>query len=453
MRFFPLILMITMIIMANASAYLQMSATVELVPQRPTANFVAPPPCQVSRSSAALVYTDFDEATFPPPGWAVDGGIWVRDAAGHKGQGARNTVSSASGKGHQVYWTTSISSYSSLWAAVKVRGDPSANYKGIAFLDSTRTRVYEISIYFGDLYIWSYTPAGDWQFHAGSSVSGGVSAGQWYTIVVRYTVTGNSITIEAWAYRPDGALGASTSATITGGRFFQPAYVGIHSWGPADPRYDDFVASTGDPRTISFSAPAPVSVEVRDDAGTLEFTGSGTSFSVTVVRDIVLGRGYPGSIRVYNGTRLCGEYSSIVLGSDVFRIYMLASYSACPAGTCASATWRVPTVSVAAVNISATQPFTARLIYSGHSGSLAGYSAQIRLVGAASSTPIVISGGAVNPSETSIVTLNTNSRNYVNLTASGPSTLTLNLLLELCPSATPPRGVCLYYPLTLTLRP
>ncbi|MCX8196071.1 MAG: hypothetical protein N3F67_03215 [Acidilobaceae archaeon] len=449
MRLLPMVL-IALVVVANASAYFHMELIASLRPSAPTASFARPPPCQVSRSSVALVYTDFDEETFPPPGWAIDGGTWTRDA-GHKGQGAINTVKSKYEKGHQVYWNASISSYYSLWAAVKVRGDPEKTYKGIGFLDYTRSKVYEISIHTDKLKIRSYVDS--WKEHEYEKIKGGVSDYEWYTIVARYTVTGNSITIEAWAYRPDGTLGAYTSATIDGKRFFQPAYVGIHAWGYPNPRYDDFVASTGDPRTISFSAPAPVSVEIWDDAGVREFTGNGTYFSVTVVRDIVLGRGYPGSIRVYNGTTLCGEYRGIVLGSDAFKIYMLASYSACPAGTCASVAWRAPVVSVAAVNISTTQPFTAKLIYSGHSGSLAGYSVEIRLVGAAPSTPIIISGGAVTSNETNIVALRIGSKNYVNLTASGPYPLTLNLLLELCPSATPPRGVCLYYPLNLTLRP
>ncbi|MEN2999008.1 MAG: hypothetical protein ABDH61_00260 [Acidilobaceae archaeon] len=439
---------------ALASAYYIMNLTVDMSPRAPTARFLEPPMCQISRTQSALVFTDFDEPTFPPPGWAIDGGSWTRDT-GHKGRSAVNTVISSSGKGHQLYWTTSISSYSSLWAAVKVRGDPATNYKGVGFLNSGRTSVYEISIYESYLDIWSYV--GNWQQHARVNIQGGVVSGQWYTIVTSYTVSGNSITINAWAYRPDGSLGATASATISGNRFFQPAYVGVHSWGPAGPRYDDFVASPTDPRTITFIAPVTVSVQLIDDNGVQEFLGSGTTFSVTVVRDIVLGRGFnTNSVRVYRGNALCGQYQGVVLGSDVFNIYIWSSFTTCPAGTCASATWWVPVSAVVATNISATQPFTGRLIYQEHAGSLASYSVQIRLVGTAPSTPIVISDGTVTSPQTSIVSLRTDSRNYIELTATvtqGAQPLTLRLLLELCPSATDPRGVCLYYPYELVLTP
>jgi len=85
---------------------------------------------------------------------------------------------------------------------------------------------------------------------------------------------------------------------------FVPAYIGV-GVDDAKALFDDFIVSTVDPRTIVVAnlPGANYRVEIYDNFGNL--IGSATSdktgiASVSVVRDIVVGTGVDGSIKVYD---------------------------------------------------------------------------------------------------------------------------------------------------------
>ncbi|MEN3000048.1 MAG: hypothetical protein ABDH61_05690, partial [Acidilobaceae archaeon] len=76
---------------ALASAYYLMHSEVRIRPQPPSARFL--PGCALSVDRAAVIWTDFDENQFPPPGWWSTNPQYIFRVQGHKGYGVR-------GEGH-----------------------------------------------------------------------------------------------------------------------------------------------------------------------------------------------------------------------------------------------------------------------------------------------------------------------------------------------------------------
>jgi len=428
---------------------------------------------QIQRSSrAAIIYTDFE--TYPVPGFIPNGGMWsLAQGQGYKGN-ALQGIDNHGGVGgaSQYYYSASVSIYTSLWASVKVRlASGVESYRGLAFLRQQLNRLYEVSIYSGFLYIRDYgvTAANTWTIDASSPISG-YSAGSWYTIVASYTVSGNTVSIQAWAYDVNGNLVASTSATITGPRVFTPAYIGAEVNNPflsSVVYYDDFVVSTTDPRVVSFSGlQSGMAIEIVDNLGNPVTSGTATSstLNLSVVRDIVVGTGSGGTIRArYPDGSQCILYvvpaSDAIVGGDEYALSVPAmSVNLGPAGTSASVTAYISPSSSAIMGFNALriypyQGLQARLIIASITAPTTLY-ATITLSSITTSSSIVITAGNPSSSSTGYVPITANNLAYVN--ASGyftapAQTATVNLYLELCtlPSS---QGACTYYPVILTLK-
>ncbi|MEM4970376.1 MAG: hypothetical protein QXE01_03890 [Sulfolobales archaeon] len=464
-------------IQATAGVYSYEPARINIIPTAPPATFSTSQysyTCtQITRTSrGALTYTDFESF---PSGFTSNGGSWsIASSAGYKGNALRGIDNGAGiGGASQYYWSASISTYTSLWVSVKTRlASGGETYRGIALIKlSPPPELYEISIYDGRLYIRSYTCICFlficfciWNEENSVPITS-YSSNSWYTIVASYTIlTGNRISITAYAYDVNGNLVATVSATITGARFFQPSYIGVDVDGPGIVYFDDFIVSLTDPRYILFSGlRAGMYVDIYDNLGSLVSTGSSSSASLqlSVVGDIVVGTGFDGSIRArYPDGSLCINYSvpsgDAILGGDSYSIATQdMTISLGSSYTSASITAYISpsnsyNSSTTLLRIYASQALQARLILASITPSTTLY-LYIYLRGATTSSPIAIAGGSPLQITTSPVNLVTNG--YSSITASGyytspGQTVTLNLLLEICPS----QGVCAYYPITLQLK-
>jgi len=458
----------SMVSLASVSVYYP--STISMSPVYPPAQLQPPPygyTCtQIQRTSrGAIAYTDFETL---PPGFASRGGIWgIAADQGYRGnalQGQDNN--GGTGGASQYYNNTRLdTTYSSLWASVKVRLVSGADgYRGLAFLNPARDRLYEVSIYNGYLYIRSYrvSSPNTWA-NDNLSIISGYSAGSWYTIVAYYSVSGNTITIYAWAYDVNGNLVASTSATISGRRVFNPAYIGLEVDGSGTVYYDDFVVSTADPRVVGFSGlQAGMSVEIVDNLGNLVASGSPP---LSVVSDIVVGTGSGGTIRArYPDSSQCISYavptSDAIVGGDSYALSTSPiSYSIGPAGASASITAYISpsqsyTSSFNALRLYTSQGLYARLLLSSISSPSTLYASITVSTATATSAPVQVVGGTPATTSTSIVYVPAGGYAYINVTGyftSASQAATLNILLELCTQAGG-QGACAYYPITLSLR-
>jgi len=273
-------------------------------------------------SRGALVYTDFE--TYPVSGWTNYGGANFQLVSGHKGYAINFTVTYNPIFG--AYWAAyyygqTMSQYSSLWVAVKARVGSAAG--GIVLMDSYRSALYEIMLSYGELSVWRYYNG--W-YRLRSATFGDYDPNGWYTIVVFYSVSGSTITINAFAYDPDGNLVVSLTAVDSGTHVFIPAYIGVavFGWQGYYAAFDDFIISSSDPRTILFSnLQSGMTVRIYDNLGNQVYTfmASSGSYGLNVVKDIVLGTGGSGRIEVYDASgRLVATYTGVILGGDSYAI-------------------------------------------------------------------------------------------------------------------------------------
>lgn len=415
-------------------------------------------------SRGAIVYTDFE--TYPVPGWANRGGSWSSVPGGYKGNALQGTDNNGGvGGASQYYWATPISGYSSLWVSLKTRLISSAEtYRGLIIMDSSLQRGYEISVYSGRLEIWSYV--GNWFRHAATGITG-YSMNTWYTIVVYYTLSGNSISITAYVFNPTGTQVATTSASITGNRFFQPAYIGVEIDGTGTVYFDDFIASTVDLRTITVQGvPVGYTVELWDNLGNLvaSTTASTTSAALNVVNDIVVGTGSGGRVVVkFPNSSTCLTYippsGDAILGGDTYSLntpsWLLgANYTT----VTVSAKIPIPPssssgFSVSYINNTDPKPYYARLVLANYTD-ITGLTANITLYNSTyTSQPITISNGTLATSSTDWVLTPGNSMGEIYFSgyyATAGQQGTLNLYLQLC-TQPDEGGACVYYPVVISV--
>lgn len=463
--------LIVVIAIASAGTFAYSPMQLSTAPVAPLTTFQQPPTTYciaLTRTSrGAAVYTDFE--TYPVPEWTSRGGSWGSTAAEYKG----NTLSGQDddggiGQASQYYWATSVSSYSSLWVSVKTRlASGFDTYRGIALIDSTLQRLYEISIYNGYLYIWSYVPRG-WRMEGRSKTIPNYNSSAWYTIVVSYTVSGNSITITAYAYDANGNQVATVSATIID-RFFQPAYVGVEVdriIGTSTVYFDDFIASTADPRTIAIqNVPVGYSVRLWDNLGNLVASATATTSNVAlnVVTDAVVGTGIDGRIVVrFPDGMPCLVYTSgdAILGGDTYSL-ITGTLSWSPGANYTSVAASAA-ISSSSANISGfiasyiyngdSKPYYARLLLSSYTGSTY-LTANIAIRNSTyTSQPIRIVGGAPATASTDWVRIAPGTRGSISFsgyfTAASQSG-TVYMLLQYCTQ--PGGGVCVYYPIKIAV--
>lgn len=463
------IIVLSFISLASVHVYYPLNMRIILSP--PPATLSLPPytyTCvSISRSSrGAAIYTDFETT----PGWSSSGGSWsIASQQGYKGNALSGTDDNQ-GIGLGSHYYTTISRDSN-WVSLKTRSPTGGEaYRGIVLINSALTMFYEISIYSNNLNIWSFY-YGSWSRHAFATITG-YSASAWYTIVIRYTYSTSplSVSIEAYVYDVRGTLVASTSARITGVRVFRPAYVGAttdFTGTGAAPQilFDDFIVSTVDPRTIVFSGlQTNMIVEIVDNLGSTVARGSGTgSITLSIVSDVVVGTGVNGRMfLMYPDNYLCGWYmvptSDAILGGDSYSL----STRTISVGLGVNYTSAVVDVYLSAINIfnsstrlltiSTTRTLHARLILDSYTIPTT-LTASIWIHGAVESSRIIIRNGLVLTPNTNIIQLNIGSNNFITLSGfftASAQRADLNMWLEICTDSS--AGVCVRYPLTLTLR-
>lgn len=290
----------------------------------------------VRTSRGALVYTDFETT---PSGWASRGGAWIIIPGGYKGNALLGEDNNKGiGKASQYYYNYDLSTrYNSLWVSTKVRLVSDTGSAGIYMINLGGNRLYTIEITAdGFLQVRSFAvDAKGWKTLGSTKISGFARV-NWYTIVVSYSANAGSLaTFNVYVYDTTGTVVASlTNIQSKGKKVFVPAYIGV-GVDDAKALFDDFIVSTIDPRTIVVTnlPGANYRVEIYDNFGNL--IGSATSdktgiASVSVVRDIVVGTGVDGSIKVYDPKgNLILSYTlpDNILGGDTYR-YVIGVYTA-----------------------------------------------------------------------------------------------------------------------------
>ncbi|MEM1834288.1 MAG: hypothetical protein QXO80_03625, partial [Thermosphaera sp.] len=415
-------------------------------------------------SRGALTYTDYE--AYPVPGWTSYGGVWQLSAGeGFKGNALRGGDNNGGvGGASQYYWNTRIDGYTSLWVSVKVRAEAGDGYKGIGLLNADRSRLYEVSVQStATIYKWD----GRWRLLGSTSVPG-YSATRWYTLVLNYNVTATAVSFALWIYDDTGALVATLTASDTGTTRFTPAYAGVTIDAVTDRwfRFDDFIVSTVDPRSLYFTGfYTGMMVEVWDNLGYLvnSTTAPSSSFALSVAGDIVVGTGSDGRIVVkYPDGYLCGELTvpstDAVLGGDTYAL----SVSLITWRLGANRTSVILTLNVSGnsqlnstariLRVQANQPVFARLILDSYV-SPASLNLDVWIEAATTSTSISVRSGVPLGTSTSIVQLNIGEGNVVYLsgyfTEQGRSA-TLSLKLELC-SLNDGAGACVRYPMKIVV--
>ncbi|MEM4622841.1 MAG: hypothetical protein QW816_02150, partial [Desulfurococcaceae archaeon] len=301
-----------------AAVFTYYPSTITINPQPPPATLETPlytyTCTALTRTSrGALTYTDFE--TYPVTGWASYGGTWssVSGVTGAKGNVLRGADNNGGiGGESQYYYNIDLSTYTSLWVAVKTRwASGSGNqYYGIGMMNRARNRVIVVEIFTtgpttGFLDIWSYNVAvrNDWYRHSRITIPN-YNQANWYIIVVYYSVSGTTISVTAYLYDVNGNYITMTSASITNA--FTPAYLGVTvdfttTGGSLVAYFDEFIISMVDPRSLFFTGfYAGMGVEVWDNLGYLvnSTTAPSSSFALGVAGDIVVGTGSNGRIVV-----------------------------------------------------------------------------------------------------------------------------------------------------------
>jgi hypothetical protein len=412
----------------------------------------------------AIAYTDFETS---PSGWASMGGSWSL-TTGYKGYGLMGKDNNQGiGGESQYYYNTRLDSYSSLWVTVKaqlLQNLGGKGWYGLALIDSSLSSMFAIEIYDtrGYVEIWYYGPNGSSRLNY--STITGYTSGSWYTIVAYYNVSSTSTTINATVYDVNGR--AVGSVTWSGGYYLTPSYLGVVVGG-AHAVFDDFEISTGDPRFVTVNNTIPgYSISIGDNLGNIvaSATASSSTTQLSVVTDIVVGTGTDGNITVYYPSgAVCLVYKpasgDTILGGDVYLIqggavvYLGANYTSANV-TATISTSSTSMVFLSVINNDSSKSYYARLILDSSTSTVSGLTCNVTLYNpTTTSTPITVSSGQVVYSSTSFIQIPAGGSANLSFTGYASSTgltMRLNMLLEYC-SQPNEQGVCVYYPVSLTL--
>jgi hypothetical protein len=202
--------------------------------------------------------------------------------------------------------------------------------------DRDSKRLYTIEIYRvsdkkGEVRVRSYNveEKGGWTVLESVSITN-YDQQNWYAIIVNYVVDEKAVNFFVWVYDESGNEVASLSARSRDKDRFAPAYIGVDVDGPGmRALFDDFIVSTVDPRVVNFiDLPgAGYTICIYDNFGAFVncSTSTGSSASVGVVNDVVVGTGVDGRIVVQDPSgRTIVDYrvpqSDAVLGGDTYRL-------------------------------------------------------------------------------------------------------------------------------------
>jgi hypothetical protein len=467
----PLVLLVFVVAeLAYGAVFTYYSAKITASPLPPPTVLgagVSPYCVSMTRTArTAIAYTDFE--TYPVPDWASLGGSWGL-TIGYKEGGLEGWDDDKGiGKGSQYYYNSRLDSYSSLWVTVKTKLVSGSGWYGIVLINSKLKGMFTIEIETtGYLEILYCCQKKNRVLENSSSIQNYDSA-SWYVIVVSYSVTTTSTTINAFLYDTSGNLVSSVS--WSGGYFFTPSYLGVEV-NDVEAVFDDFEISTDDPRFVTVSNTIPdYSVSIGDNLGNIvaSATASSSTTQLSVVTDVVVGTGVDGNITVkYPDGTLCLLYKpasgDTILGGDIYTITQGSLATSLGANyTSASVTasiWEsngnlTGIIFLSVSNNDFSKPYYARLILDSSTSTISGLTCNVTIyTSTITSTPITVSSGQVVSSATSFIQIPAGGSANLSFTGYASSTgltMRLNMLLEYC-SQPGEQGVCVYYPVSLTL--
>uniref|UniRef100_A0A7C4FI52 DUF2341 domain-containing protein n=1 Tax=Ignisphaera aggregans TaxID=334771 RepID=A0A7C4FI52_9CREN len=437
----------------------------------------------ISRTSrSALYFTDFETL---PSGWYQYGGQVEINPNGYRGSAlsiADNDQGNVADNVLYIYGYD-LRSYTEFWVSAKMRNTTAMFAMNIAFFDNAASpprNIWTVPIFAssggyaginpGTVSVYYWNQSSGWQRIAGPVSITNYNPANWYTVVVRYSRSGNRNLFDVYVYDPNGVLVASIINAQQTSRS-RPRYVGFAvDDGRLDvistALFDDFIVSTADPRRIMFEnlPGAGYTVEVMDSLGNLvnSTRTTGTTALLGIVTDIVVGTGLNGKLRVrYPNNMLCLvtsiPTSDATVGGDTYRV-----------------TWGPPTVDTASRTVAAyigyggnrtvgplfnisVYPGDTRYTYieldTASSSIPSTLNLNISIISAlgAQSSKVLIVNGVVQSSSTSAVALQ-GSNNYVLIEGFFTSRgwqATLNLNIVAC--STPNLSICVITPVTVYL--
>lgn len=473
-QYLTIIFIAATLLSLQASAYSYYPLSTIVKPQKPPATLESPQytyTCvSLTRTSRySITYTDFE--TYPVTGWASSGGVWsaVSGVPGAKGNVLRGSDDGRglAGASH-YYYNTDLSGRTSSWIIAKTRWVSDTGWHGLSLLNRLRNRLFAVEIYStaettGYLQIWSYNVVTTgWQSHSSVQIPG-YNRNNWYVIALYYVVSGTTITFIAHLYGANGEYVTNTSAIINNPNVFNPAYIGVEIDNISS-YFDDFLIASQDPRNVYFTnLQAGMIVEIRDNLGNTVGAGatSGTTLSLRIVHDAVVGTGVDGSITTkYPDKYLCGilriPSTDALLGGDTYNLTVaFITYTSGTNKTSAVVSLGISHTSIYTTVAKALIIKSEKTLYA--KLSLTELTApntlnlDIWLEGYTASTNISIRNGLPQVRETSLVALKPD-LNPVALsgyfTATG-GTATIKLKLKLCTSVS--EGVCVEYPVTINV--
>jgi len=436
----------------------------------------------VRTSRGAVTYTDFE--TYPLSGWVNRGGANFQRVSGHKGYALQYSDNNGGiGGASQYYYNTDLSSHTSLWVSVKVYGSPTNSYNGIALINSGLSRLYEISIISGRIEVWSYNveesytpPFLDGWYRLASATISNYNQNYWYTIVLNYVVTTTAVNFYVRVYDPYGNQVAYVTASSTSPRRFTPAYIGLEvdyteTTGTGYGMFDDFIISTVDPRNVVFNnLRSGLVFNIYDNLGALtySFTATTSTYTLSVIPDVVLGTGTDGNIQILYPDRslLCLDVSipstDAFLGGDSYSLTTKTlTWSISSSATSASVSAYISSnvnqrTSFYAIALKASQSYYVQLQLNTSASTISqSLNAQIYIQGGLQ--PITIVNGVANPTATDWVYLSAGSTVYIVVSrayASAGSNSTLVFNVVACTNGKfedPAPGACVFYPLRIVL--
>ena len=277
----------------------------------------------------AFLYEDFDPQRNV---WGSVGGAWTLVSGGWSGyalQGKDDDNGPGAGKGSDkryvsvYYWSQSLWSYanpaSGFGVVVKLYfGSRDSNvHRGFAFLDSSRSKLYEVSAFRVGQRVQLFLRKldGGW---SDIDNSRDASCGDgWYTLYLGFSMaTTASFTYELYDANGNWLTGKTSSVPVS----FQPSILALLVDEKAG-LFDDLVAATGDPRyVVVLGLPQGWSAELYTSGGALvaRAPADSTGTARLLVAHYPILRGATLVLKDASGKQVLSRILDLVLGGDVY---------------------------------------------------------------------------------------------------------------------------------------
>jgi len=276
----------------------------------------------------AFLYESFDP---PQSGWSSKGGEWTVTSGGWNGNALRgkdDNKGPGAGKGNSAryvsvyYWRQSLWSYanpaSGFGVVVKLyfgSGDSNV-YRGFALLDSSLSKLYEVSAFrLGQrVQLFLRKLDGDWSVIDTSSEARCDDG--WYTLYLSFSTAATaSFTYEL--YDASGKLLAGKTSSTPAG--FQPSLLALLV-DEKDGLFDDLVAANGDPRYVVVSGlPQGWSAELYSSGALVASAAAdSTGTAKLLVAHYPILRGASLVLKDASGKQVLSRSLDLVVGGDIY---------------------------------------------------------------------------------------------------------------------------------------